>query len=172
MIESRYLYWWLVANYLNIRNMAGGEARDGLNLDPLGGILVSSEPRRQRLWPTPRPCDHKDRQAAAKKRTLIERLKEKRHRTHLAHGHPRPPVERRPRRRPRSPSQAQALRHRLAWRRAGALGGQALPSLTSPPRSGLESSCSGLASDRRKNGASSIECRARRSLHCWREQGT
>ena len=28
-IRSRYLYWWLTANYFNIRNMAGGEARDG-----------------------------------------------------------------------------------------------------------------------------------------------
>jgi len=32
-IRSRYLYWWLTANYFNIRNMAGGEARDGLNLE-------------------------------------------------------------------------------------------------------------------------------------------
>lgn len=29
--EPRYLYYWLTANYQNIRNMAGGEARDGLN---------------------------------------------------------------------------------------------------------------------------------------------
>jgi type I restriction enzyme, S subunit len=40
-IQARYLYWWLTrltANYSNIRNMAGGEARDGLNLDLLGSI--------------------------------------------------------------------------------------------------------------------------------------
>lgn len=37
-LDSRYLYWWLTANYQNIRNLAGGEARDGLNLDLLGSI--------------------------------------------------------------------------------------------------------------------------------------
>jgi type I restriction enzyme S subunit len=79
-IQARYLYWWLAANYSNIRNMAGGEARHGLNLDLLGSI------------PCPVPSDdeqgaisaHLDRETAkidalvAKKRKLIERLKEKR----------------------------------------------------------------------------------------------
>jgi type I restriction enzyme S subunit len=79
-IQARYLYWWLTANYSNIRNMAGGEARDGLNLDLLGSI------------PCPVPSDdeqraisaHLDSETAkidalvAKKRTLIERLAEKR----------------------------------------------------------------------------------------------
>jgi type I restriction enzyme, S subunit len=79
-IRARYLYWWLTANYSNIRNMAGGEARDGLNLDLLGGI------------PCPIPGDDEQRAIAdvldretakidtlvSKKRTLIERLKEKR----------------------------------------------------------------------------------------------
>ena len=37
-LAPRYLYWWLTANYQNIRNLAGGEARDGLNLDILGSI--------------------------------------------------------------------------------------------------------------------------------------
>jgi len=35
---SRYLFWWLDANYQNIRNMAGGDLRDGLNLELLGDI--------------------------------------------------------------------------------------------------------------------------------------
>lgn len=35
---ERYLYWWLVRNYQNIRNMAGGDLRDGLNLELLGSI--------------------------------------------------------------------------------------------------------------------------------------
>jgi type I restriction enzyme S subunit len=35
---ERYLYWWLVGNYQNIRNMAGGDLRDGLNLELLGSI--------------------------------------------------------------------------------------------------------------------------------------
>jgi type I restriction enzyme S subunit len=37
-INARCLYWWLVCNYQNIRNMAGGDLRDGLNLDLLGAI--------------------------------------------------------------------------------------------------------------------------------------
>lgn len=35
---SRYIYWWLTSNYQNIRNMAGGDLRDGLSLDLLGDI--------------------------------------------------------------------------------------------------------------------------------------
>ncbi len=78
--RPRYLYWWLTANYFNIRNLAGGEARDGLNLDILGSI------------PCPVPSDSEQRVIStlldretgkidtlvSKKRTLIERLKEKR----------------------------------------------------------------------------------------------
>jgi type I restriction enzyme S subunit len=37
-VMSRYLYWWLDAQYQNIRNLAGGDLRDGLNLDLLGQI--------------------------------------------------------------------------------------------------------------------------------------
>ena len=35
---ARYLFWWITANYQNIRNMAGGDLRDGLNLEHLGDI--------------------------------------------------------------------------------------------------------------------------------------
>ncbi|MBI4742892.1 MAG: restriction endonuclease subunit S [Betaproteobacteria bacterium] len=35
---TRYLFWWLTSNYQNIRNMAGGDLRDGLNLELLGSI--------------------------------------------------------------------------------------------------------------------------------------
>lgn len=35
---SKYLYWWLNSNYQNIRNMSGGDLRDGLNLELLGDI--------------------------------------------------------------------------------------------------------------------------------------
>ena len=38
------LYWWLTKNYISIRNLAGGEARDGLNLDLLGSIPVPLPP--------------------------------------------------------------------------------------------------------------------------------
>lgn len=37
-ISPRYLYYWIDSNYENIRNMAGGDLRDGLNLEMLGNI--------------------------------------------------------------------------------------------------------------------------------------
>lgn len=37
-IYARFLFWWLESNYQNIRNMAGGDLRDGLNLELLGNI--------------------------------------------------------------------------------------------------------------------------------------
>lgn len=76
----RYLYWWLTANYQNIRNLAGGEARDGLNLDMLGSIPcpVPPVPEQQAIA---RFLDAKTAQIdalVAKKRQLIDKLKEKR----------------------------------------------------------------------------------------------
>lgn len=76
----RFLYWWLVSNYQNIRNMAGGEQRDGLNLDMLGSIPCP-------LLPLPEQtaiADFLDRETGRidtlmeKKRQLIALLKEKR----------------------------------------------------------------------------------------------
>jgi type I restriction enzyme, S subunit len=37
-VAARYLYYWLDSNYQNIRNMAGGDLRDGLNLELIGDI--------------------------------------------------------------------------------------------------------------------------------------
>jgi len=37
-VDGRYLYYWLDSNYQNIRNMAGGDLRDGLNLELIGDI--------------------------------------------------------------------------------------------------------------------------------------
>lgn len=37
-LNSNYLLWWLSANYQNIRNLAGGDLRDGLNLEMIGSI--------------------------------------------------------------------------------------------------------------------------------------
>lgn len=37
-LDPRFLYWWLDSNYQNIRNLAGGDLRDGLNLELLGNI--------------------------------------------------------------------------------------------------------------------------------------
>ena len=76
----RYLYYWLTANYQNIRNMAGGEARDGLNLEMLGSIpcpvpLVDEQQTIARF------LDAKTAQIDAlvsQKRQLIDKLKEKR----------------------------------------------------------------------------------------------
>jgi type I restriction enzyme S subunit len=46
-VGARYLYWWLACNYQNIRNMAGGDLRDGLNLDLLGTIPCPLPPNNE-----------------------------------------------------------------------------------------------------------------------------
>jgi len=79
-MEARYMYWLLVAQYEHIRNMAGGEARDGLNLEILGAIpclKVPSAEQRSIAAFLDRETGRVDR-LVAKKRELIERLKEKR----------------------------------------------------------------------------------------------
>lgn len=79
-LDSRYLYWWLTANYQNIRNLAGGEARDGLNLDLLGSIPCPIPPRAEQQA-IARFLDAKTVQIdglVAQKRQLIDKLKEKR----------------------------------------------------------------------------------------------
>jgi len=43
-IDPRFLLWWLTANYETIRNLAGGELRDGLNLETVGNILCPVPP--------------------------------------------------------------------------------------------------------------------------------
>ena len=79
-LVPRYLFWWLSANYQNIRNLAGGEARDGLNLDMLGSIQcpLPLQPEQEAIA---RFLDAKTAQIdtlVAKKRQLIDKLKEKR----------------------------------------------------------------------------------------------
>ncbi|MEZ5065434.1 MAG: restriction endonuclease subunit S [bacterium] len=37
-LQPRFLFWWLSSNYQNLRNMAGGDMRDGLNLQLLGDV--------------------------------------------------------------------------------------------------------------------------------------
>lgn len=79
-IQSRYLYWLLVSQYEHIRNMAGGEQRDGLNLEILGNIpcLIPLDAEQTAI------AAYLDRETGridelvGKKRDLIERLKEKR----------------------------------------------------------------------------------------------
>ena len=43
-IDSKYLLYFLRANYLNIRGLAGEGKRDGLNLEMIGGIPISVPP--------------------------------------------------------------------------------------------------------------------------------
>jgi type I restriction enzyme S subunit len=79
-LHPRHLYWWLVANYQNIRNLAGGEARDGLNLDLLGAISCPLPPFEEQQV-IARFLDTKTAQIdtlVTKKRELIAKLKEKR----------------------------------------------------------------------------------------------
>ncbi|WP_270807796.1 restriction endonuclease subunit S [Aeromonas sp. QDB25] len=76
----RYLYYWLTANYQNIRNLAGGEARDGLNLEMLGSIPCPVPPVDEQQT-IARFLDAKTAQIdalVAQKSQLIEKLKEKR----------------------------------------------------------------------------------------------
>lgn len=37
-MHSRFLFWWLYSNYNQIRNLVGGDSRDGLNLEVIGVI--------------------------------------------------------------------------------------------------------------------------------------
>lgn len=78
--DARYLYWLLVSQYEHIRNMAGGEARDGLNLEILGAIPCLNVPADEQKVIAAfldRETGRVD-QLVTKKRELIERLKEKR----------------------------------------------------------------------------------------------
>ena len=79
-LQPRYLYWLLVSQYEHIRNMAGGEQRDGLNLEILGEIPCLKVPGEEQHA----IAAYLDRETGridglvSKKRELIERLKEKR----------------------------------------------------------------------------------------------
>lgn len=79
-LKSRYLYWWLTANYQNIRNLAGGDARDGLNLEMLGAIPCPLPPINEQEM-IARVLDARTAQIdklVAQKQQLIDKLKEKR----------------------------------------------------------------------------------------------
>lgn len=76
--NPRHLYWLLVSQYEQIRNMAGGEARDGLNLEILGSIPCLKVP----LSEQKAIAEYLDVETAiidalvAKVETAIERLRE------------------------------------------------------------------------------------------------
>ncbi|CRZ54342.1 restriction endonuclease subunit S [Vibrio cholerae] len=80
IVYPRFLFWWLTSNYQKIRNMAGGDLRDGLNLDLLGNIScpIFECKEQQKI------ANFLDHETAkidtliAKQEKLIELLKEKR----------------------------------------------------------------------------------------------
>jgi type I restriction enzyme, S subunit len=78
--SARYVYWWLTHNYQNIRNLAGGDLRDGLNLEMIGSISTPIPPAEEQI----QISRFLDRETAridaliAEQQRLIELLKEKR----------------------------------------------------------------------------------------------
>jgi type I restriction enzyme, S subunit len=79
-VSGPFLYWWLDSNYQNIRNMAGGDLRDGLNLELLGNIQCPIPPPAEQLQIAAflnREAEKIDGLVAEQQR-LIELKKEKR----------------------------------------------------------------------------------------------
>ncbi|MDM1262540.1 restriction endonuclease subunit S [Acinetobacter indicus] len=77
---ARYLFWWITSNYQNIRNMAGGDLRDGLNLEHLGNMNCPL-PTYEETQKIANFLDHETAKIdtlIAKQEKLIELLKEKR----------------------------------------------------------------------------------------------
>lgn len=79
-LDYRFLQFWLASNYQNIRNLAGGDKRDGLNLAHIGGIQVPLPPVDEQRSIS----DYLDRETQkideliTEQRGLIETLKERR----------------------------------------------------------------------------------------------
>ncbi|HEY0926776.1 restriction endonuclease subunit S [Brevundimonas sp.] len=79
-LEARFLFWWLNSNYQNLRNMAGGDNRDGLNLELLGNVGCPIPPLEEQAAIAAfldRETSKIDALVEAQRR-LIELLKEKR----------------------------------------------------------------------------------------------
>ena len=77
---SRYLFWWITSNYQNIRNMAGGDLRDGLNLEHLGDMSCPL-PNKDEIQKIANFLDYETAKIDSlieKQQKLIELLKEKR----------------------------------------------------------------------------------------------
>ncbi len=77
---ARYLFWWITSNYQNIRNMAGGDLRDGLNLEHLGDMSCPL-PNKDEIQEISNFLDHETAKIDSlieKQQKLIELLKEKR----------------------------------------------------------------------------------------------
>lgn len=82
-LDYRFLQFWLASNYQNIRNLAGGDKRDGLNLAHIGGIQVPLPPVDEQRSIS----DYLDRETQkideliAEQRELIETLENRRQAT-------------------------------------------------------------------------------------------
>jgi type I restriction enzyme S subunit len=79
-MDARFLFWWLDSNYQSIRNLAGGDLRDGLNLELVGDIPLPVVPLPEQTA----IAEFLDRETGnidelvAEQRRLMELLKEKR----------------------------------------------------------------------------------------------
>ena len=77
-LSADFLYWWLTKNYTNIRNLGGGDNRDGINLEMIGGIDSPLPP----LAEQKKIADFLDRETAKidslieKEKQIIEKMKE------------------------------------------------------------------------------------------------
>ena len=122
-IHPRYTFWLLDAQYEVLRNLAGGEQRDGLNLEILGAYPSPSHPSTSSA-PSPRTStgDGAHRRAGGEEAAAHRAARGVPHGADHAHGDARPPARGRPRRRPRPLAAPQALGRRVARRRAGAVG--------------------------------------------------
>ncbi|QXP72121.1 restriction endonuclease subunit S [Polaribacter sp. R2A056_3_33] len=79
-IINRFLYYWLKNNYQNIRNLGGGDKRDGLNLVMIGGIPIPV-PSKEEQTQIANYLNHKTAQLdtlIGKKQQLINLLQEER----------------------------------------------------------------------------------------------
>jgi len=79
-IFNRFLFYWLKNNYQNIRNLGGGDKRDGLNLVMIGGIPIPL-PNKEEQVQISNYLDEKTSQIdalIAKKEQLILLLEEER----------------------------------------------------------------------------------------------
>lgn len=68
-LDFRYLHHWLESNYDSIRNLAGGDSRDGLNLQHVGSIECPVPPLEEQL----RIADFLDDQTARINRIIAGR---------------------------------------------------------------------------------------------------
>ncbi len=78
--DTRFMYWWLVSQYKNIRGLASDDARDGLNLEMIGTIPcpIPTIEEQQKIASF---LDYKTQQIdqlIEKKKALIEKLNEQR----------------------------------------------------------------------------------------------